>query len=219
MAKQRSSLAMKLLVLGATGRTGARVVDRALDQGHSVRAVVRDPGKLAAAGDRLEVVKGSATDPAVLERAVVGQDAVVCAIGPRSPAALVRCDLMRSSMNALVPAMEREGVARLVLLSALGAGASASVAPVPLRLAFRTILHAVGKDKRESEHYVRASGLDWTIVYPPALTTGPGTGSYRAGEALRVSGVPKISRADLAEFMVGQVRSPTYRRKSAVVSS
>jgi len=194
------------------------VVAQALEQGHDVRVVARDPRKLVAAPGGVDVVEGSATDPAVLERAVVGQDAVICALGPRSATALLSCDLMRSSMRALVPAMERGGVTRLVLLSALGAGASAPVAPAPLRLAFRTALREVGRDKAEAEERLRQSALDWTIVYPPALTNGARTGSYRHGETLQVRGVPRISRADVAQFMLDQVQAPTYRRLAAVLS-
>lgn len=210
---------MKLLLLGATGRTGQELLAQALDHGHEVTALVRDPDKLTVQDERLRILAGGATDADDAEKAVEGQDAVLCTLGPRSAKALVRCNLMRGSIGALAPAMVRHGVARLVLLSALGAGQSADHAPAALRLAFRTFFRVVGRDKAEAEECLRRSGLDWTIVYPPSLTSGPRTGVYRHGDSLEVHGVPKISRADVAQFMLAQVTDPSYRQKHVIVST
>jgi putative NADH-flavin reductase len=210
---------MKVLVLGATGRTGHELVVQGLDQGHEVTALVRGPDGVTVDDERLRIVTGSATDPEAVDSALDGQEAVLCALGPRSAKALVSCDLMRASIGALVPAMERRGVSRVVLLSALGAGQSAGHAPAALRYAFRTLFRRVGKDKEEAERNLRESRVDWTVVYPPSLTDGPRTGGYRHGETLELKGVPKISRADVAEFMLAQLTSGTYSRKGAVVST
>jgi uncharacterized protein YbjT (DUF2867 family) len=113
--------------------------------------------------------------------------------------------------------MERRAVGRLILLSALGVGESAGHAPPALRIAFRTLLRQVGRDKAASEECLRASDVDWTIVYPPSLTNGPRTGDYRSGEALDLKGVPKISRADVAEFMLSQLGDSAYSRRIAIV--
>lgn len=207
---------MKLLVLGATGRTGGEIVAQALEQGHQVTALVRDRRRLTRSdGDRFHVIEGAATDPVAVDGAVAGCDAVLCALGPRSATALLRCDLMQATMRALLPAMERRGVNRLVLLSALGAGAPA--APLPLRLAFRTVFRQIGRDKSEAEDMLLASPVDWIAVYPPALTDGPRTGHYAHGDALALKGVPKISRADVAEFMLAQAVTPTYHSRPAVI--
>jgi putative NADH-flavin reductase len=209
----------RLLVLGATGRTGRELVAQARERGHDVTVLVRDPGRLDPAPSGVRVVTGGLADPAALDDALEGRDAVLCALGPRSPAALLRCRLMRDSMDALLPAMERRGARRLVLLSALGAGRSAAVAPRPLRLAFRTLLRTVGRDKAASEEAIRASAVDWTIVYPPALTDGPRTGRLRTGDDLHLRGVPKVSRADLADFMLSQVENAAFSRRDAIVSA
>jgi len=212
-------LAMKLLVLGATGRTGHEIVTGALREGHDVTALVRDRSRLTIHDPRLRVMAGSATDPAAVDEAVAGHDAVLCTLGPRSPRELLRSVLMRASVPALVESMQRHGVRRLVLLSALGAGESASSAPLVPRLAFRTILRQVGADKALAEDVVRASELAWTIVYPPALTNGPATGSYRHGERLELGASPRVSRADVADFMLAQLADGAYIRKGAIVAS
>ena len=107
---------MKLLVLGATGRTGRELLAGALRQGHEVTVLVRDPARLTAQDERLPVLVGSATDPAAVEEAVAGNDAVLCALGPTSARELAHSGLMRASVPALVSAMERGGVRRLILL-------------------------------------------------------------------------------------------------------
>jgi putative NADH-flavin reductase len=208
---------MRLLLLGATGRTGARLLARASSQGHDVSVVVRDPRRLDARQRPARLLSGSATDAALLDHAVAGRDAVLCALGPRSPLELLRSQLMRRSIPSLTEAMERNGVARLIVLSALGVGESRRYAPRASRLAFSTILRQVGNDKQSAEAAVRASALDWTIVYPPALSDGPATGAYRHGETLRVSGRASISRADVAEFMLGQLTDTTYSRRGAII--
>ena len=208
---------MRLLLLGATGRTGAELLARAAGQGHEVSVVVRDPRRLDARQRPVRLLSGSATDPAVIDNAVGGQDAVLCALGPRSPVELLRAELMRGSIPSLVGSMERHAVARLILLSALGVGESRACAPIASRLAFATILRQVGKDKRDAEEAVRSSGLDWTIVYPPSLTNASATGEYRHGQELRLGGRARISRADVAEFMLAQLTSTRYSRSGAIV--
>jgi putative NADH-flavin reductase len=207
-----------LLLLGATGLTGRHLLAGALERGHEVTVLVRDPGKLTAEHPRLRTVVGSATDPATVDDALAGRDAVLCALGTRSPSSLLRCRLMTDSMRALVPAMRRRGASRLVLLSALGVGHSADHAPLALRAAFRTVFRQVGRDKAAAEEYVRAGDLDWTVVYPPALTDDPPSGDYRSGRALAVKGLPRISRADVAHFMLSQLSDTAFSRDIAIVA-
>jgi uncharacterized protein YbjT (DUF2867 family) len=208
---------MRLLVLGATGRTGRELVEQALRDGHEVTGLVRDRSvAFETESERLSVVEGNVCRTGDVERAVQGHDAVLSVLGVNSPKALLRPRLMREAMHAVVPAMERHRVSRLVLLSALGAGASRPSAPFPLRLAFSTVLRRVGADKAASEELLQASRLEWTIVYPPALTDGPCTG-VKAGEALDLRGIPRVSRADVAAFMLRVVSDGSFVRARAVL--
>jgi NAD(P)-dependent dehydrogenase (short-subunit alcohol dehydrogenase family) len=208
----------KLLLLGATGLTGQQLLAQAIEQGHDITALVRNPSKLTVERARVRIVIGDATDAAAVDDALENRDAVLCALGTRSPKSMFRCDLTTSSMRALVPSMKRRGVDRVIVESALGVGPSATHAPPAVRLAFATLLRQVGKDKTAAEEYLRASGLDWTIVYPPSLTNGPVSDHYRSGKALQLRGVPKISRASVAHFMVSQLSDTTYSRGTAIVS-
>jgi putative NADH-flavin reductase len=166
-----------------------------------------------------EVRVGSVMDPAALESAVHGRDAVLSTLGSHSVRDLFGATLMTKTMQALVPAMERQGVSRLIVLSAGGVGEAAHQAPALIRIGFRTLLRQIAKDKAGSEDYVRGSGLDWTIVYPPVLTNGPLTKEYRVGEDLRLKGGARIRRADVAQFMLAQLEDSSYSRKNAIISS
>jgi len=208
---------MRILVLGATGRTGSELVAAALAAGHDVSALVRDPERLGEDAERLRTVTGDAQDAQAMERACEGQETVLCALGPRSPRDLWRCELMQRSIGALVAASRRHGVKRVILLSALGAGESAKHAALPSRIAFRTMLRRVGEDKDRSEDALRASDLDWTVVYPPSLTNAPPSGAYRHGEDLRLAATARISRADVAHFMLVQAEDSRYSRRGVII--
>ncbi|NUW32328.1 SDR family oxidoreductase [Nonomuraea sp. SMC257] len=194
---------MRITVFGATGGTGWRVVGQALEAGHEVTAVVRDPAALERhdlRGPRLTVVKADVMDPAAIRPAVAGHDAVVSAIGPRGRGPTTVC---ADATASIIEAMEAEEVRRLVVVSASGfvregdGPLTRLVKPVLNRL----LRHAFA-DMRRMEELVRASGLDWTIVRPPQLTEGPRTGSYRSAIDRNVRGGVRVSRADLADCVL-----------------
>jgi len=210
---------MRLLILGATGRTGHLLLEQAVQQGHDVTVLVRDRTRLRGPATDIRVVVGGVTDPAAVARAVDGQEAVLSVLGSRRPRELLGTDLMRRSVGHVASAMQAAGVRRIVLLSALGAGQSARTAPAMLRLTFATMLRRIGRDKAESEELLRQSGLDWTVVYPPRLTDGPLTGRYRHGAELRLSGLPSVSRADIAHLMLALLSDETSMCTSVTVAS
>ena len=161
------------------------------------------------------VVRGDATDGAAVARAVAGHDAVVSTLGVRKPGAT---SLQARAMQALVPAMEKAGARRLVVMSALGVGDTRASTPFLSRLLHALLLRGIFADKAAGERIVAASALDWTIVYPGLLTNGPRTGIYRAGETLALGGYPRIARADVADFMVRALATGEWSRKRVIVS-
>jgi putative NADH-flavin reductase len=200
---------VKLLVFGATGGTGREIVRQALEQGHDVTGFARNASALAHSHDRLRVVQGDMLDVASVEAAVPGHDAVLSALG--SPSLRSNSALSDGTRN-IVRAMDREGVWRLVVISSMGVGDSKSqlglfynvfLIPVFLRNVF--------VDKETQEQYVRDSPLEWTIVRPGTLTNGPRTGVYRIGFGTsEVPPFPKISRADVADFMLKELAAKTH---------
>ena len=207
---------MKILIFGATGPSGQQLVRQALSQGHEVTAFARNADALSA-DKRMRIVAGDTTrDAGQIAEAMRGQEAVLSALGRRKT---LRSDnLIARSMHLIVPAMEQAGVRRLVVMSAFGVGGSLRDAPLIPRIMYRVLLADIFADKKAAEDEIRRSSLDWTIAYPVLLTDGPLTGHYRAGERLELQGLPKISRADVAHFMLAEMKTRAFVRKVAVLS-
>jgi putative NADH-flavin reductase len=208
----------KVLILGATGGTGRLVVSQALRAGHEVSVLVRDPTRLTTATDRLRVTVGSLTDSGdALENAMRDQDVVVSTVG-RGPS-LKSEGLIATSARAIVDAMNAHGIRRLIFMSAFGVGVTRRDTPLVPRIAIRLPLRDIYADKEVGDKIVLGSDLDWTIAYPTALTNGPATGVYRVGERVALRGFPKVSRADVADFIVSQIVDDKYLRKQVLISS
>lgn len=207
---------MKLLVLGGTGGTGRHLVDQGLAAGHDLTVLARQPAKVQAQHARLKVVAGDATDAAAVGPVVAGQDAVLSALGRGFSFDPQR--LMERAVPVLVAAMRANGVRRLVFESAFGVGDTIRDLPLFPRLFARTLLRRIYADKLIGDNLIRQSGLDWTLVQPSQLTDGALTRRYRYGESLAFSGMPKISRADTAHFMLDRLNDPASIGKTLMVS-
>ena len=208
---------MQLLILGATGPTGQNLVRLALENFHQVTALVREPAKLSLSHENLTIIKGDVLDETTLTNSLKGKDAVLSALG--NGKSLKSSNLMVSAVNNLIPCMKATNVKRLVFLSAFGVGESFVQANFIQRLIFRTFLKNIYSDKTKADDMVGHSSLDWTLVYPVVLTNGPSTSKYKVGENLPMKGMPKISRADVAEFMLRQLTDNTYLRKTVILMS
>jgi uncharacterized protein YbjT (DUF2867 family) len=205
---------MRVLVLGATGATGRHLVEQALAQGHHVTALVRNPAKLHRRSPNLTVVPGDVTDPLAVERAVRFQDAVLCALGSSTP--LRHDPTLVAGIANLVEAMERLQVKRLVYLSFLGVhDGRHQLSLLGRYLVAPLLLGKVATDHARKEAIIQQSSLEWVIVRPPRLTNGRRTGAYRSGEDIQATMmVPRVSRADLADFMLVQLNGDTYLRRT-----
>jgi putative NADH-flavin reductase len=205
---------MRVLIIGATGGTGRQLVSQALEGGHRVTAFVRDPHRVGLRHERLMVAQGNVLDYPSLESAVRGQDGVLCALGHKRWFYPNRI-LSRGTEN-LVRAMETHGVRRLVCETALGIGDSRGRAGLYYTLFVAPfILPFYFRDKERQEDVIRASSLDWVIVRPGMLTNGTRRGAYRHGPDLgHWLWTCRISRADVAEFMLRQLAENRYIHSS-----
>lgn len=187
---------MKITVIGGSKGTGARLAALAHGAGHEVTALSRS----GTAPDGVRAVAGDASDPAAVQHAVSGADAVVVTVGGAKGVHHHRAAVTGS----VIQAMEAAGVRRLVVQSSLGAGDSGSLMPAPLRLLMKAVLAAPLADHDDQESAVMRSNLDWTLVRPTGLTDRPATGSTRAlrtGQKGKLGG--SISRDDLAAYLLG----------------
>ncbi|SEO80044.1 Putative NADH-flavin reductase [Actinacidiphila rubida] len=212
---------MRILVLGATGLTGTEVVRRALAAGHEVTALVRDPARMRVRDPAVTVAVGEVTrDRAAVTAAAEGCGAAVSALGSgHSLRSVLAPTVMSEAVPVIVRALPDAGVGRLVFLSSLGVGESWAVTPPSLKALYKPSLSRVFADKAAGERVLRASTLDWTLVCPPMLSNGPLTGRCTAGTDLRLRGVPRISRADVADFMVTEAAAGAHPRSTVVVAS
>jgi len=211
---------MKLTIFGATGATGTSLTEQALAAGHEVTAVVREAGRLAVPADpRLRIVTADVMDAASIAPAVEGADAVVSTIGPRGTGPTT---VIRDSVRSIVAAMEKTGARRFVQVSGsivADEGESLYMRYLVKPLARRTFLRDVCADMRAGEEEIRGSGLDWTIVRPPALTAKPATGTYRMAIDRNLPHGFQVSRADLAACMLALLDDPaTVHRHVAIAN-
>lgn len=207
---------MKLLVIGATRGIGRNLVEQALDEGHSVRALVRDPGRLPLSHDRLQVVKGDIRDKEAVRRAVAEQQAVCISIGINPTRKSVR--VFSEGTANVIDAMTGSAPGFLICVSGIGAGDSKHHGGFFYDKIFNPLLlRSIYADKDRQEALVRASTLEWVIVRPGFLTNGPLTGTYRALTKLEGIKAEKISRADVAHFILTELKSKRYRSKTPLL--
>ena len=189
-----------LLVLGGSGPTGRLIVTQALAEGHSVTALSRHPEQVAVTHARLKTITGDVTEEHVIARALPGHDAVFSALGRGQR--LWSSHLMARTVDRLVPAMLEHGPKRLIYLSAFGAGAGKEHTSGLQRVLYATFLRSLAADKTIAEVPLSRSALDWTIVAPVTFKMDPRVSRYRVGERLEVRGLPQISRASVADYML-----------------
>ena len=214
-------LRRNVLVLGATGRTGQQVVAQALELGHTVTALVRDPTRLKTQGlspERLRILTGDMNgDDSALTQAMQGQDVVVSTLGVGK--SFSSAGLIARSVPRIIEQMAAQGVHRLIFTSAFGVGATYRDVPLVPRIFIRVLLGDIYRDKLAGEMQLRESALDWTVVCPTGLMDGPASGRYRVGERLVLRGLPRIARADVAAFLLGQIDDLTFVRKQVLISA
>lgn len=208
---------MKLLIFGANGNTGKEVVKQALEQGHNVTAFVRNPEKLDIQHSHLHIFQGDVMNIATVEKAVQDQEVVLCLIGAGKK---LSGNLRSEGTRNIIHAMEKAGVQRLICQSTLGVGDSwGSLNFYWKNIMFGLLLKNVLADHEKQEEIVRQSSLNWTIVRPGSLLDGEKTGEYRHGfPGSDNTSQLKITKADVADFILKQLTDFTYIRKAPSLS-
>ena len=209
---------MKLAIFGGTGRTGMHLVQQALDQGHEVVILARNPAKITLQHAQLSVIAGDVKDLPKVEQTIAGASVVISALGPTSNEPVYA---VSQGMENIIAAAQKQGVRRLIIAAGAGVGDPKDtpglfhhIMNFMLKLMAKNVL----ADMTRAVALVRASNLDWTVVRLPMLVDGPHTGTIRVGYVGQGMG-PRINRADAAEFMLAQAAQSTFICQSPAISN
>ena len=211
---------MKIAIFGASGATGRLLTERCLAAEYEVAALLRRPATFALR-EQVRVVEGSAFNVEAVRRTVEGADVVLSALGARS---LRREDVLERAVPLIVEAMQQSGVRRIIALGSAGTKDD-SLKKQPAwrrwfvqKMVYNSFLKWPVASQRAQWAILSASGLDWTMVMPPMLLNKPGRGTFRVdGEALPRNGA-RISREDVADFMMAQIGSAEWVGKGVYIA-
>lgn len=203
---------MRVIVFGATGKTGRHVSRLALDSGHEVTAFGRSADRLDPQPG-LSAFKGDVLEPGVVGAAVEGHDGAIVCLGSTG---LRDSTTLAAGTANIVAAVDSHGVGRLVVLSAAGVGDSWTQIPWSSRLMFKTMLRNILADHRAQEAVVEGSKADWTVVRSAVLTDKPATGTVTA---TKTGPTKRISRTDVAGYLVDQLTDASLARQAISVTT
>ena len=201
---------MHIALFGATGRVGGRVLEYALAEHHTVRALARDLGKLAPRPG-LEIIEGDVLDPAAVARVIAGTDAVISGLGGAGvddPG-----DAQSQGMRNIVAGMQRHGVKRVLGVAGGGILDSTSGGLRHDQPSFPDIFKKVSNRHKEAWHALRDSDLDWTMIATGDIVPGDRTGVYRTLEDYLPEGGRRISVEDVADFLLTSLRDGLHIKK------
>ena len=208
----------KIALFGASGQTGQQFLNAALEKGYEVKALARNPQSIRQKSSKLEVIKGDVLNISDVQQVIEGCDIVVSLFGQvKGSPEWVQTDGTKN----IVQAMKENNVGRVISLSGGGLPFPEKDEPKFADKLIRTIMKIVVpkvlNDAIKHHEVLKNSGLKWTIVRGPRLTNDPKLGTYRVGW-VGVNASTKISRADLADFIVSQLEDETFNYQMPFVS-
>jgi putative NADH-flavin reductase len=207
---------VKLAIFGATGKTGLEVIKQALNRGHEVTVMVRDPKRLPNFSKPINVLTGDFSNLDTEKSTLIGQDAVICALGSRE--LYKNTGLRTLGTRAIIRCMEEEGVRRLVVMSSMGIGESWNQLSFFSKALFKLVMPAALEDHEAQEEAVKASALEWTLIRPSGLTNEPNVSAYEYGKEL-VPKTSRISRANVADLMLKVLENQVHIHESITISN
>jgi putative NADH-flavin reductase len=209
---------MKLLIIGGTGGTGKELIKQALEQGHILTALVRNPEKIKTIHQNLCVIKGNVLEFNKVQQVVAGQDAVLSTLGHKR--FFIKTNILSEGTKNIIDAMEKHKVNRFICVTSLGINDSRFKLGLYYTLfVIPFIIFFYFRDKAKQEKIIRGSKLNWTIVRPGQLTNGRKRGNYKHGANVGNYILTKmISRADVAHFILCQLSDATYLQKTPGVT-
>lgn len=208
---------MQIVIFGATGTLGTHIVKQALNMGYTVTAFTRNGDKITPfKNDKLQIIQGDIHNLAAVENAVRGKDAVICALGDGA-----KGKVRASGTANIIKAMNKYGCNRLICQTTLGMGESWNNLNFFWKhVMFGMLLKKAFKDHQIQEKHIFESRLNYTIVRPSAFTDGEITDQYKINFSITERNLKlKISRADVARFMLNQLTSEQFHYGIASISN
>lgn len=205
---------MKLLIFGASGRTGRFIMQNLLRKGHTVTAFVRTLKSLEVKNKNLRIVQGNITHEDEVAPVMKGQDAVISALGNKEYAIWHKNTNISEGLENILLTMKKQQVKRLIFVSSFGVSKHIFW---PEKLFIKLVLKNIFADIPRQESLIEKSGLNWTIVRPARLADGKFTGQYKAGETLFIWPWSYISRNDVADFVVSCLENKQWISKKVIV--
>lgn len=205
---------MKIVIFGASGKTGKILMDMALEAGHEVCAYVRRPSAVQSENTNLSVVVGALSDTEKIRTVVAGADACISVLGGNSLKEHAT-EFMEGVRN-IVSVMEQENVNRFIYMSSIGAGDSRYLMAQPARFIIVNLLLRIPlADHTTNEQFISQSALNYTVVRPGGLTDGPLVREVKHGtDKVAIKGSPSVSRASVAAFIIKELSDTIYSRKA-----
>lgn len=206
---------MKILVLGATGRTGRIFTRKALEEGHAVTAYVRNPDKaraLLGAHPNLTITPGDLNNTERLAATSAGQDVMVSLLGQKATVReFLSSTFLQERLPLIMQTVTGAGVKHCVLMSAYGVGDTVRTASLPMRLVCKVIMRGIFTDKVKADALVAEYQPYISRAHPGRLTDKPGRGGvkiYDMAEVERTAGIPTIAREDVADALLAIATNP-----------
>ena len=207
---------MNILIFGASGKTGRKLITQGLRKGHNITAFVRNPASLKLWDDNLRIIKGDALNLNDVDSAITGQDVVISALGNRTSQTIWKSNKnISNALNNIILGMNNHKVKRLLSITSFGV--NKKIFPLE-KLYIKVILWKLFADIPKQEELIKKSNLNWTILRPARLVDTNKTGQYKTGEDLSIGLFSKISRADVADFLIKNIQNDDLVGKTITIS-
>ncbi|MBE9222364.1 SDR family oxidoreductase [Cyanobacterium stanieri LEGE 03274] len=209
---------MKIAIIGASQGVGYNLLTLALEENHQVSALLRNPSKITIENDNLTLIQGDIRDPEAVQAIVKNQDAICICIG--IPPTRKPVDVFSIGSKNVLQAMASESYPqKLISVSGIGAGETKGHGGFLYdRILNPLLLKTIYQDKDRQEEIIKKSNLDWLIVRPGFLTDGERTQKYQIIDDLTGIKAGKISRLDVADFILKQLTNPTHFHKTPLIT-
>jgi putative NADH-flavin reductase len=215
---------MHILLLGATGRTGKLILEKAVKENHKVTAIVRDPSKLN--NHKANIIRGTPYDKETVRTAIKSCDAVVSTLNVSrvndSPWAKLRSpeNIISVSVGNALEAMKENNIKRIIVMSTFGAGETWKKIPLLLKLVVKTSnLKYAFNDHTKQEKLLSESGTDWTVIRLPMLTGEPVEKEVKVKMNNDTKLNKEISRDSVARFILDIIDDRCYYKNFVGISN